>query len=133
MRVFHSFFRFFLRFSVSIRCSKSILLLINYFFFPVIIFCSLTPQLHPKTNRILRKKQMNVAKNSKIRPMYEKAPFFVDFRVYLFNVTNKNEVLKGSENILLVEQREKIMEISKAWKIQNHNFFLGVQSISIWN
>lgn len=45
-------------------------------------------------------KQMNVAKDSKVRPFYEKAPFFVNFRIYLFNVTNKNEVLQGSESNL---------------------------------
>lgn len=42
------------------------------------------------------RKQMNVAKDSKIRPFYEKAPFFVDFRIYVFNVTNKDEVIRGS-------------------------------------
>lgn len=42
-------------------------------------------------------KQMHLGKSSKIRPFYEKAPFYIDFRIYVFNVTNKDEVLKGSE------------------------------------
>lgn len=40
---------------------------------------------------------MNVAPGSKVRPFYEKAPFFVDFRIYIFNVTNKDEIMQGSE------------------------------------
>lgn len=40
---------------------------------------------------------MNVAPGSKLRPLYIKAPIFADFRVYMFNVTNKDEVIQGSE------------------------------------
>lgn len=40
---------------------------------------------------------MNVAPGSKVRPFYAKAPFFVDFRVYVFNITNKDEIMQGSE------------------------------------
>lgn len=43
------------------------------------------------------KKQINVAPNSAIRPLYEKAPFFIDFRIRVFNITNKDEVIAGSE------------------------------------
>lgn len=54
---------------------------------------------------------MNVAKDSKVRPFYEKAPFFVDFRIYLFNVTNKNDVIKGSELFSLFSR--KIIKFDK--------------------
>lgn len=40
---------------------------------------------------------MHLGNDSKIRPFYEKAPIYLDFRIYVFNVTNKDEVLQGSE------------------------------------
>lgn len=39
---------------------------------------------------------VNVGKGSEIRPFYEKAPM-VNFRIHMFNVTNKDEVIKGSK------------------------------------
>lgn len=42
-------------------------------------------------------KKINVAPGSDIRPLYEKAPFFINFKVHLFNVTNKEEVNEGSK------------------------------------
>lgn len=33
---------------------------------------------------------------SELRELYVKTPFFVNFRVYLFNLTNPDDVTKGS-------------------------------------
>lgn len=41
--------------------------------------------------------QINVATGSKLRPMYVKTPIFLNFKVYIFNVTNSEEVSEGSE------------------------------------
>lgn len=41
--------------------------------------------------------QINVAPGSALRPLYTKVPFAIDFRVYIFNVTNKDEVTKGAK------------------------------------
>lgn len=46
---------------------------------------------------------MHLGNDSKIRPYYEKAPIYLDFRIYLFNVTNKEEVIEGGEYYLLLE------------------------------
>lgn len=43
---------------------------------------------------------MHLGNDSKIRPYYEKAPIYLDFRIYLFNVTNKEEVIEGGEYYL---------------------------------
>lgn len=40
---------------------------------------------------------MHVAKGSKMREFYEKTPIFLNFLVYIFNVTNKEEFINGSE------------------------------------
>lgn len=40
---------------------------------------------------------MNVAPGSTLRGFYEKAPIGIDFRVIIFNVTNKDDVVRGSE------------------------------------
>lgn len=45
---------------------------------------------------------MNVAPGSELRPLYEKTPFFIHFRLRVFNITNKEEVIQGSEcNVFL--------------------------------
>lgn len=45
---------------------------------------------------------MNVAPGSSIRPFYEKAPIFLEFRIFVFNVTNKEEILAGGESSHIV-------------------------------
>lgn len=40
---------------------------------------------------------MNLAPGSRLRPFYEKQPFYLHFLAYVFNVTNKDEVIQGSE------------------------------------
>lgn len=45
---------------------------------------------------------MNVAPGSSIRPFYEKAPIFLEFRIFVFNVTNKEEILAGGERSHIV-------------------------------
>lgn len=64
-------------------------------------------------------KQINVAPGGDIRPMYEKVPFFLEFRVRLFNVTNKEEILEGSEWFL---KFRAIISLPK-WKKNNFNIF----------
>ncbi|XP_055299621.1 sensory neuron membrane protein 1-like [Sitodiplosis mosellana] len=51
----------------------------------------------PKLLKKMVTGQINVAPGSTIRPLYEKAPFFIDFRVRLFNVTNKEEIIEGKK------------------------------------
>lgn len=58
---------------------------------------SLMPWLSSTVCVFLIIKQVHVAKGSKLRPYYIKVPFFINFHVYLFNVTNKDDVIQGSE------------------------------------
>lgn len=60
--------------------------------------------LSPNVDRIdcpfclkLNAQQVNVAPGSSLRGFYEKAPVGLDFRVIVFNVTNKDDVIRGSE------------------------------------
>lgn len=46
-------------------------------------------------------KQANLLPGSRVRPIYEKPPFFFNFLIYVFNVTNKNEVIQGSKSLHL--------------------------------
>ena len=67
-------------------------------------FIKFPPQIMASVSQIMTfllelppKKQINLTPKSAIREMYTKAPFFIDFRVYLFNVTNKDVVQTGGE------------------------------------
>lgn len=62
-----------------------------------IIFEFLNSYSFLKFHFILIEKEMHLGNDSKIRPFYEKAPIYIDFRIYVFNVTNKDEMLQGSE------------------------------------
>lgn len=75
----------------------------NFHFFVMLIgFSFIFLITCQKINLTFFTKQMNVSKESKVRPFYEKAPFFVDFRIYLFNITNKHEVIQGSEQFSIL-------------------------------
>lgn len=41
--------------------------------------------------------QINLKPGSEIRPLWEKIPFYLDFHIYLFNVTNPDEVSRGGK------------------------------------
>lgn len=53
-----------------------------------------------------------MAPGSKVRPFYEKTPFFLNFRVYVFNVTNKDEMIQGSE-LNVIDQKLKLATLLK--------------------
>lgn len=78
-------------------------------------------------NQNFENKQMNVAKDSKVRPFYEKAPFFIDFRIYLFNVTNKNDVIKGSE--LPLNWIQRFFPLSCRKIIKFDEIFLQIKAV----
>lgn len=42
--------------------------------------------------------QMNLSPKSDIREMYTKVPFPVNFKIYLFNLTNREETNRGEFN-----------------------------------
>lgn len=42
---------------------------------------------------------MNVGPKSTLRPLYTKVPFPLDFKIYVFNITNKDEVFNGGKTI----------------------------------
>lgn len=52
--------------------------------------------IKPKFDFCYFMQQLNTAPDSDVRPLYEKVPFFLDFRIYMFNCTNPDEVTKGS-------------------------------------
>lgn len=41
--------------------------------------------------------QINLSPKSDVRVMYTKVPFPLDFRVYMFNLTNREDVRKGEQ------------------------------------
>lgn len=44
---------------------------------------------------------MNVAPGSDLREMYMKVPFFLDFKIHVFNCTNPDEVTKGIVSMIM--------------------------------
>lgn len=53
----------------------------------------------------LPKKQINTKPGplNQVRPVYEKMPFYFNFIVRIFNVTNKEDVIQGSECLFVNE------------------------------
>lgn len=47
---------------------------------------------------------MHLGNDSKIRSVYEQPPMYLDFRIFVFNVTNKDEVIDGSECLIFVQK-----------------------------
>ncbi|XP_031624944.1 sensory neuron membrane protein 1-like [Contarinia nasturtii] len=56
-------------------------------------FGMIAPMLFKK----MVKGQLNLLPKSQLRPLYVKVPFFLDFRIYVFNLTNPDEVTKGGK------------------------------------
>ena len=59
----------------------------------------------------LSKQQINLTPKSDVRPLYEKVPFFIDFRIYMFNCTNPQEVTKGIVMDILQIMKKKTKTI----------------------
>nr|AGN52676.1 sensory neuron membrane protein 1 [Spodoptera exigua] len=56
--------------------------------------------LFPTILKSQLKKEMALSKKTDVRQMWEKIPFPLDFKVYIFNYTNAEEVAKGAVPIL---------------------------------
>lgn len=56
--------------------------------------------LVPSIIRMGMAKQLRITPETMARKTFEKIPFPINFRLYLFNVTNKDEVLAGGKPIL---------------------------------
>lgn len=61
---------------------------------------------------------MNVKPKSPVRELYTKVPFPIDFRIYVFNLTNRDEVHKGKKLKSNVKFR-----IYYLIRIKNHRIF----------
>lgn len=59
-----------------------------------------------------------MGKGSDIRPFYEKTPM-LNFRIHLFNVTNKDDVIQGSKSI-----GSSLIELKKVIAIIRFYLFL---------
>nr|O02351.1 RecName: Full=Sensory neuron membrane protein 1 [Antheraea polyphemus]AAC47540.1 sensory neuron membrane protein-1 [Antheraea polyphemus] len=62
-------------------------ILIGWVIFPVILKSQI-------------KKEMALSKKTDLRQMWEKVPFALDFKVYIFNYTNVDEIQKGAKPIV---------------------------------
>ena len=54
----------------------------------------------PQLLHLLFRKTLVLKPEGILRKLWEKAPFPVDFKVYMFNVTNPDEVKKGGKPIV---------------------------------
>jgi hypothetical protein len=45
-------------------------------------------------------KELNLKPGTQVRETWEKPPFHLDFKVYIFNITNPLEVVQGKKPIL---------------------------------
>lgn len=54
----------------------------------------------PKLLHFTLRKSLVLKPDGTLRKLWEKAPFAVDFKVYMFNVTNPDEVKKGGKPIV---------------------------------
>lgn len=53
--------------------------------------------LMPKIIRFAMRLQLRVTPGTLTREMFEKVPFPLDFRLYIYNVTNPDEVMTGGK------------------------------------
>ncbi|XP_014206769.1 sensory neuron membrane protein 1-like [Copidosoma floridanum] len=56
--------------------------------------------IFPKILKSQVHKQVNLKEGSQVRPLWSKFPFALEFRVYLFNVTNADDIKNGAKPIL---------------------------------
>lgn len=56
--------------------------------------------LMPKVFRMVLKMQLRVVPGTLAREMYQTVPFAIHFRVFLFNITNPEEVMSGGKPML---------------------------------
>nr|QGW45470.1 sensory neuron membrane protein 1d [Bradysia odoriphaga] len=56
--------------------------------------------LFPSLFKGLIAKKIGLKPGTEIRELYTKVPFPIDFRMYIFNITNKDEVTKGAKPML---------------------------------
>ncbi|XP_014214799.1 sensory neuron membrane protein 1-like isoform X2 [Copidosoma floridanum] len=53
--------------------------------------------IFPEILKFMVHQQVNLKPGSQLRPLWSKFPFALDFRIYLFNVTNAEEVKNGAK------------------------------------
>lgn len=53
--------------------------------------------LMPKIIRMAMRMQLRVTPGTMTRKMFEEVPFALDFRLYMFNITNPAEVMSGGK------------------------------------
>lgn len=54
----------------------------------------------PQLLHLMLRKNLVLKPEGELRKLWEKAPFAVDFKVYMFNVTNPDVVMKGGKPIV---------------------------------
>lgn len=82
---------------------KNLLIRVNYkktlvFSFLAIVFgLGFAGYLMPKVFRLVLRLQLRVTPGTMTRDLYQTVPFALHFRVFLFNVTNPDEVMNGGK------------------------------------
>lgn len=56
--------------------------------------------IFPLIFKLMLKRQTELRPGAEMRAMWEIIPFYLGFKIYLFNITNPNEVLNGNKPIL---------------------------------
>ncbi|XP_031619154.1 sensory neuron membrane protein 1-like [Contarinia nasturtii] len=69
-------------------------------FLSLIIGVVFAGMLLPRIIRFAMKSQLRLTPGTQTRDMFVKVPFAIDFNLYLWNVTNKDEVMTGAKPIL---------------------------------
>ncbi|KOB76484.1 Sensory neuron membrane protein 1 [Operophtera brumata] len=68
--------------------------------------------LFPAILKSQLKKEMALSKKTDVRKMWEVIPFALDFKVYMFNYTNVEEIQKGGTPIVMAILADTDWEIS---------------------
>lgn len=74
--------------------------LLLFSFMAVVVGFGFFGYLFPKLIRIAMRVQTRITPGTMTRKIFERIPFALNYKLYMFNITNKDEVLAGAKPIM---------------------------------